>query len=197
MRNVWPSSPFRLDSNHALSLKAIQCCYLTGWNSLPDGEFLSFDSILKYFFSSSDENVLSPQSGQHPSTVLAHSFSPSCARLLPRFSSDRPTTIEKLVLVSVIPSYACSLTLCQFWSLLIWKKPRDRKGRKARDWILPQSLCRKQTLVRNDSKELGEKRAKAGLHCYHSNAELQKLEHGEMGGEGGGRAFIPWDEIRE
>lgn len=50
------------------------------------------------------------------------------------------------------------------------------------------------TLARNDSKELGEKRAKAGLHCYHSNAELQKLEHGEMGG---GSVFIPWDEIRE
>lgn len=30
-----------------------------------------------------DENVLSLQSGQHPSTVLAHSFPPSCTRLLP------------------------------------------------------------------------------------------------------------------
>lgn len=78
------------------------------------------------------------------------------------------------------------------------KKPRDRKGRKERGWILPQFFCRKKTvwgtLARNDSEELGEKRAKAGLHCYHSNAELQKLEHGEMGG---GSVFIPWDEIRE
>lgn len=62
---------------------------------LPDGEFLSFDSILKSFFSSSVKNLLSPQSGQHPSTVFTRSplllalvlslyfpsicfFSPSC-----------------------------------------------------------------------------------------------------------------------
>lgn len=62
---------------------------------LPDGEFLSFDSILKSFFSSSVKNLLSPQSGQHPSTVFTSSplllalvlslvfpsisfFSPSC-----------------------------------------------------------------------------------------------------------------------
>lgn len=44
------------------------------------------------------------------------------------------------------------------------------------------------TLAMNDSKVLGEKGAKAGLHCYHSNAELQKLEHGEMGG---GQCFHP------
>lgn len=42
------------------------------------------------------------------------------------------------------------------------------------------------TLARNDSKELGERGAKAGLHCYHSNAESQK--HGEMGG---GQCFHP------
>lgn len=41
---------------------------------LPDGEFLSFDSILKSFFSSSVKNVLSPQSGQHPSTVFTRSL---------------------------------------------------------------------------------------------------------------------------
>lgn len=57
--------------------------------TLPDGEFLSFDSILKSFFSSSVKNVLSPQSGQHPSTVLTrsplsflHSFSLFCLFLL-------------------------------------------------------------------------------------------------------------------
>lgn len=56
---------------------------------LPDGEFLSFDSILKSFFSSSVRNVLSPQSGQHPSTVFTrsprsflHSFSLFCLFLL-------------------------------------------------------------------------------------------------------------------
>lgn len=102
---------------------------LPDWTSLPDGEFLSFDSILKSFFSSSDENVLSLQSGQHPSTVLAHSFSPSCTRLLPVFlcCSHRLTTMEKLVLM---PSCVYSLTLCQFWPLLIKKKPVDREERK-------------------------------------------------------------------
>lgn len=56
---------------------------------LPDGVFLSFDSILKSFFSSSVKNVLSPQSGQHPSTVFTrsplsflHSFSLFCLFLL-------------------------------------------------------------------------------------------------------------------
>ncbi|MED6278137.1 hypothetical protein CHARACLAT_020649 [Characodon lateralis] len=37
---------------------------------LPDGEFLSFDSILKSFFSSSVKNLLPLRSGQHPSTVF-------------------------------------------------------------------------------------------------------------------------------
>ena len=37
---------------------------------LPAGVFLSFDSILKSFFSSSVKNALSSRSGQHPSTVF-------------------------------------------------------------------------------------------------------------------------------
>lgn len=52
-------------------------------SSLPDGRFLSFDSILKSFFSPLDENRLSPRSGQRPSTVLAHFSSPPCTCFFP------------------------------------------------------------------------------------------------------------------
>lgn len=79
----------------------------------------------------------------------------------------------------LMPSCVCSLTLCQFWSLLIKKQqPGDREERK----IDFNFFATKKNCLR----ELGKRGAKAGLHCYHSNAELQK--HGAMVG---GQCFHP------
>ncbi len=77
----------------------------------------------------------------------------------------------------MMPSCVYSLTLCQFWSLLIKKKPGDREERKIDFNFFATKNC---------LRELGKRGAKAGLHCYHSNAELQK--HGEMVG---GQCFHP------
>lgn len=71
---------------NAWTHKCITLLFKKG-SHLPDGEFLSFDSILKSFFSSSVKNVLSPHSGQHPSTVFTCSPSLLLAHALLSLSS--------------------------------------------------------------------------------------------------------------
>lgn len=76
----------------------------------PDGEFLSFDSILKSFFSSSVKNVLPPESGQHPSTVF------TCSPL-------------SLLLALVCSLLRLSRSLVRCVALESWRRLRLRLGR--------------------------------------------------------------------
>lgn len=80
---------------HKCSLaRSLAHSFVRSHSALPDGEFLSFDSILKSFFSSLMKNRLSLQSGQHPSTVFTLSPSPSLVRGLSHKHASLPRSLS-------------------------------------------------------------------------------------------------------
>lgn len=56
------------------------------------------------------------------------------------------------------------------------QEPRAREKEKERDRLESAAIkVFEGSLARNNSKELGGRGEKAGLHCCHSNGELRKL----------------------
>lgn len=144
MRNDWPPSLFRLDSNHATSASRpfsastwlVEIAYLMA-SFCPSTQFwnLSFPRQMRMCCPLNPGSI-HRLSSHTPFVLPALVYSP--ASLL----TGRPQWRSSCW--SLWSLRVCSLTLRQFWSLLIYKtKPRDTKGRKERDWILPQFLCRK------------------------------------------------------